>query len=1391
MNETVRIRLQSLSAYSYGAYHAGFELFESLLLENQTERAFSSLKISISTMPNVLLQADGIVDFLAPFGRKNLCCDFVTPDLSVIAAVRTPLSVTVFVTLTAETGERIQSYETTVQILPYRYFPGLSSQPETLAFFVTPHQEELSAFDCYAQEKDALSLCRSVYEDIKNRKITYVSEDYSGSVPLPVRLCESVWRGKAANSLEFALLYASVCERLGLSPVLCFAGKKVLAGIVEGKRELPLFSVFSPKSEPCEDLRLLDCASFAYGSELSFDEALFHCANWLKLNGEKLTVFSILSARKHHLLPLPDRTGAEQGNSLSSYVSDLRLFDDREKELLGVYAFHEKITSALTHKPLRCNTVQKGNHPFVSTLDANQNKILNHILSKDFTLIRAQTGSGVTSLFSHAAAWELKHQRKVLYLADPLYHPGDFQKRAADLFHPGFVLDLTDPEKKTLSKEELPSFFVDYEALWGEKKRAEDAVKKIDGYYENLEGNGKIVSSFLVGADRYHQLREASDAIIFSAEQIALLSDEKVSLWFSLINDMARAMSEAGGICENPLIFIRHKKFSYEYKSRLIRAVEDLLHAGEEVLSLKEQLQGYFPSLNGIRSYPSFRAFIDLTRLFFEFKTVPLAFFEGTESIEESVKNVTALIQAKNENDVIEQTIRVSFDEEIFALDARELYSRYTSLQNDKGLKAMTQRYNVLRAVKRHLLPNCDVENVEYILSKLDSYQKNSEKIRREKELVFRLLSIRESDQDGWDQLRVAMDLCYQSYYIFQNYFPTERMYDFVCDFCKAAEISGVRERIESVHRAEKDYASFLEALEREETVPAELFCHNSDEDYFQVAYRSLQDVLSHIDRLIGWCFWLDVKDRALQNGMRNVVLAIEGGKVTAEDLKKSFLRAFFKAVCEHNFIEHPELIPEKFPFQECFDAFRESSKKLLEIQRAERNAALSAARMEKLPFESELPDPVEVLSQAPKKALDLYPCVVAEISEAKRLFSKTEPLFDLILVDQRSPLSLKDFLWMFAAGKKVAFASNLSRFCAQRSLAWNLDSPAFDFLWRHTEEKLRLSASYRSTPEMTAVKNAFHTAFYSDARLYSIPPRTARIPLEHIFVDGAWDEECKGANLPEAQFAVEWMLKFAMEEKEKSLSVTTSTVAQKNLILRLLAQKMRHQEELIRLFQRPFRISVSSLEDPLPFADVVLFSATYAADRRVHGARLPLEIHSFGYPDPGLAMENLISSAGERMVILSGFGQEEIKRTGTVLPALSAFSALFSLADSDRRNHTFALSDPEECGCVVRHLERELSRRGFHVLLGVQSGRYFLDLAVSDERGDFLLGVLSDQTVVAHASHVSEIEIANGDFYRKHGWNLYRLRSADAFVHFDQVLHQILSLLSGEGKSTVPMDLI
>lgn len=1391
MEHIFNIKLNYKNNYSYGIYHAGFDLFDSIQLENRSDLAYSAVKVQVASAPNILLKAEKTVDYIAPGSSVFLSGDFIQTDVSLLAAAKNVMDVCVTVFVFSEEGTLLQSRDFSLKILPYHYFSGLADMPETAAFFVTPSQPELAKLDAIKFSSDSIDFCHQIYDHIKDLRIRLSAFDYSDSVPIPVRLCEKVIKDLFANSFELALLYASACERGGISPIIAFVGKnKVYVGFSLRKTELPLFTVFDKSNKNLEDLYFIDGTSFALGSELSFDSAIFQAKNTLNLSDERILILNVSAARKRNLLPLPNRYFDQFDYVLSEKNEETKKHTFAQfDEIWKNYSEDDRIKSILLGNRLFVSG-EKKSVPFQTDLDVNQNKILGKIFSNDFSLIRAGTGTGVSKLFARGASMLLEEGKNVLYIADPSYHPHRFEEECKSLFDPSFIWNLMREENRVDKPQALQIRFDSDPDYSNENRNALSILEQIDSYYSALDGDKRIVSSFLMASDRFDQLKDANDSVIISPEQVGMLSDEMVKSWFSAVNEVVKSFAENGNIHENPLQFVRQKKFSYEYKSKLISQLEEVLHSTASISIFKEQLLPFFPSLGEINSFGALKSFCELVRLFSDFRAVPSAFFDLPEQIESRFREVTSLLQAKEENDTIYETVSVSFQDSVFDLDATELFSRFEALSADKGIKAMSQKHSILKNVKRYIKPNCDVPNIEYTLKRLDTFQKNKNLIENEKTALFPLFSVlNEGTQNSWKELQGVADLCYQCYFVFQGNFASKKLPDFVDDFVRATSYGGVIEKAKELLFELEKFTELKTELEQLVLNEIDFFYPRlalREEDYFVALNEVLSGVLAEVDHLKNWCRWLSVRDETISLGLKNIILAVENGKVSHEELKRSFLRAFFKAVCEYNYIVHPELIPDRFSVGAKGKEYREASLHLEAKKKANLDSKLSSVRAETAEKnDSENVLPSELFFRDLNRFSALYPCVISDMKRAKDKFDRVRGAFDVIFIESRSSISLEDVLWTFYAGKQVVFAGSFSFSSKASEKEFDLSLPAFDYLWKITDEKYSLSATYFSDPILSQIKASFLSQIRSDFRFYTIPSPRKKPLLQSLVVPGIYGGEYPNANFYEATRVVEELVLFAMNEKERSIGVVAATEEQKKLILRLFAQKLRHQEELASCFSDYSRFYITSLGEALYPCDKLIFSATFAPDKSMPGARLPYSFLEFGGEDPIKAIFHMLSSAKEEILLVSSFKKEDLAFTRSVLPAVTAYRCLFDCIDISSINSTCKVHSSYEDSSVIKRLRTALQERGYSAVSGIQSGRYYIDLAVLDEKGDFALGILSDFSVLNQKANIAAIEIANSDFYEKWGWKIYRLRAPFALDSFESELQNILQLLQNDESTS------
>jgi len=1377
MTETIKIEVLRQKQYSLGAFHSGIPLLHSVIIHNASLCHLRNLKLRIQSDSPILSQWESELKLLAPNCKKVISCQTFLPDAKLLVQLVAPISVSLKISLFSQKGELLRCIDTSCSFLPFDFSYGIPQKIESLAFLVTP-QQPLEGFpELSFTDESPLRQLEAVFDTVKSRRITYLSDFAWHREEHSLRLCERVWKEGYANSVELSLLALSILEKYGLSPILGYCKGKTYFGMDCGKNQGSVLEKIGANQILSQNLILVDSADLAFGSEKDLNSAIRSTQNALSLSDETVLLLRIQKARELGLSSLPNRkwNGSRflpEGISISE---DISFLPEDFYRYMKHYGNHPVVNAILTNKRFS-SPQQATDFKYIPTLDVNQNRIYQKILSSDFTLIKSNPGSGTSTVFSHAALEEIKKGKKVLYLTDPNYHKNGFSDACSRLFSPDFLFDLSCLSEKIPA--EIPLHFYEPEDISSILNQLEQSEQKLDSYYHDLEGTKSIVSSFFSAADRYQQLRDANDTIIFSPEQIGTLSNEMVQNWFSIVNECDKIFSEIQEIKKNPLGLIRKREFSYEYKSSLIQQLEEILRVLENLISTRNLISAHFPSLGRIETQASLHTFNELILLFCEFKRVPISIFEDSSKIESIFRTATSLIQAKNENDVIRHIIKVSFEEEIFSLNATELYQKYLSLQNDKGFRAISQKYAILRSVKRFLRPNCDVENMEYILSRLNDFEKNRTFIQNEAETVFHLFSVLKDDSENcWKELQSTKDLCYQCNYIFQKHFPADRIFAFSCDFCRAYENEYIKNSLDQLQSLEKQLQNSFKQLNCLILNQSEQYFNPEDEDHFSVYYREFSAVLSATDNLKSWCSWLMIRDSALNAGMKNMILAIDNGTVTQSELKRSFLRAFFKAVCEYNYIAHPDLIPEKFNVSDEQAKWMAYNEKKFSTENRITDFILSERRsLASMNLKgASLSD---CLRNNPEQFFGLYPCIVSDPKTAKLLFEDSAVKFDLILMEHRAPISLEEIFWIFHSSRKVAFAGQLHSVDKRIDQCDYFNSSAFDCIWQLCEDRVSLSSCYGQKSHLCTLRSMITAAEGPFTRTYSVPSAASHRLIHWIPVLGHYNSEFPKVNLEEAKSAVRQVQILLSQKKQKRINVICATSEQAQVILLLLQEAFSESEEKLTLRDS---VSVLTSEDPIEMADIVIFSTVYASDRNRHNDSLPFEFLELGRNMPFSLFERMIASAKEQFVLVTSIQKQDLKNSSSLFLSVLAFSVLMEYADLEECNASYESIEGAPDSNVLSGLSGELAQRGYRTIFGLRSGRYYFDLAVLDDNGVFQLGILSDQTILGQQAHISSIEIFNQKLYEQNGWRVYRLRSTNCFDSFENEVNQIISVLEGE----------
>lgn len=252
--------------------------------------------VELSSEPKIFDTQVVRIDYINPFSKVDLNKRFeiyLDPVAISKITVRTPVRITVVV---RSEGADPVSISKNTAVLPYNYWPGIGSMPETIAAFVVPNSSSLSAVRSKASDKleewkqdpslegyqgdrnRVQSIAAAVFAALEELNINYVTPpagfENSGQ---NIRLPNEILANHEGTCIDLATLYASSLESIGINTMICILRGHALAAfwLEDDYSPDPLIhdSAFITKKIRNHKMMAVECTSFVSGKHVGFEEA--------------------------------------------------------------------------------------------------------------------------------------------------------------------------------------------------------------------------------------------------------------------------------------------------------------------------------------------------------------------------------------------------------------------------------------------------------------------------------------------------------------------------------------------------------------------------------------------------------------------------------------------------------------------------------------------------------------------------------------------------------------------------------------------------------------------------------------------------------------------------------------------------------------------------------------------------------------------------------------------------------------------------------------------------------------------------------------------------------------------------------------------------------------
>jgi len=319
-----------------------FSFLRSILISNESNLDYTDCRLSFSTLPSCLEIADIPLAFLEK-SRKTLVNFFqIKLDAGFLYRLSESVLGHIEVNLVDKSGEVLASKTINIRLLPIGESASTNRLNEILASFVTPNdplvgevvktasrilEEKTGSADFIGyQDGDpntVLAQLDAIYMALQSSGINYIAPPASFEKTFQrIRLPREVLGQHQGTCIDLALLFASICEAIGLSPVLILYKKHCNLGVwLEEKEEYTLSEItngqilLNAASKGFNSFCFIETANLVSGSGVNFPASMENAYVYMQKSGNCFEyALNISLCRLEKILPIPSPKKDEEGN---------------------------------------------------------------------------------------------------------------------------------------------------------------------------------------------------------------------------------------------------------------------------------------------------------------------------------------------------------------------------------------------------------------------------------------------------------------------------------------------------------------------------------------------------------------------------------------------------------------------------------------------------------------------------------------------------------------------------------------------------------------------------------------------------------------------------------------------------------------------------------------------------------------------------------------------------------------------------------------------------------------------------------------------------------------------------------------------------------------------
>jgi very-short-patch-repair endonuclease len=1052
----------------------------------------------------------------------------------------------------------------------------------------------------------------------------------------------------------------------------------------------------------------------------------------------------------------------------------------------------------------------------ISTDSSQLQAIVSSGEGKSFVL-HGPPGTGKSQTITNIIANAIYAGKRVLFVAAKKAALDVVEQRLQAIGLAPFCLELhSNKSKKSAVLEQLKAATevaaaAAPESFAREAKRLFELRSELNTYVQALHRKQDFGYSLFELFTAYSQLPSGEDKVHFSFEAIAQLNPERLSQWEDLAQEMQAVALIAGNPQEHPLRELQAKQYTAGRRQDVLRLLNDYIPQLREAASQTQAICAALGLRNLGPGKEQAAALQQLSGLLRSLGDLPAAMLQG-DAWEQRLQQVIELAAHGSRRDQLRTALLQGYQKTITAFPAAQALGEWNAAAGKWFLPRWLGQRAVLKKLKTFALAGTvGKEEVVPLLQSIMQLQEEQEILDKAIWLPAFLGFLWRDDGADWQKLADDCKLLIAMNRQAAQLMDMGQLREWRQQLA-AGWTEGSRAFMAAHAAAFKAFPAAMERLQATATALTGLLEVNLDTLYADSPDRTeaLANAASrwqlHMEQWKDWCNWMEVKQRAVDAGLRPLVTAWEHNSITASAITLQFQRDFYRAAAEYIIAQQPQLASfNSSLFEDKIRKFREMSRRFEQLTREELYARL-AARVPNFTLEASQSSEIGMLQRAlrnngralsirklfdaiPNLLPRLSPCMLMSPISVAQYFDAERVQFDLVIFDEASQMPTCEAVGAIARGANVIVVGDpkqmppTSFFSTNNVDEDNLEKEDLESI---LDDCLSLSMPsqhllwhYRSKHESLI---AFSNAKYYDNKLLTFPSTddiSSKVQLVHV--DGFYDKGKTRQNQEEAKAIVAEVVRRLSDPQliKRSMGIVTFSSVQQILIEDLLTEAFATRPELEkRAMECEEPLFIKNLENVQgDERDVILFSVGYGPDQ---DGKVSLNFGPINRDGGWRRLNVAITRARYEMTLFSTLRSDQIDLNRTSSEGVAGLKAFLAYAEKGTAVLPAARQQQTETASFENTVANAIKAHGYEVHTHIGTSSYKIDIAVVDPKDParYLLAILTDGKHYYQAATCKDREIVQPDVLKMLGWNLYKIWSTAWWEDSGKVLQGILQAL-------------